>query len=66
MKNKKDSKTIEIRASGGSDVIIMADKIQFVLEKKGGCIIGFDNGSTLTSGASFDDVKNAICMFNKR
>lgn len=53
-------KTIEIRASDGSDIIIMADKIQFVLETKGGCIIGFDGDNTLTTGASFEDVKNAI------
>ena len=36
------------------------NKIQYVLEKKNGCTIAFDNGTFITSSAKIEDVEKAI------
>lgn len=51
---------IEIESTDNTNTIVFADKIQYVLEKGDGCIIGLDNGVCIRSGAKFKDLKKAI------
>ena len=36
------------------------DKIQYVLEKKNGCTIAFDNGTFINSSAKIENIEKAI------
>ena len=51
---------IEIKSTDNTDTIIFVDKIQYVLERENGCIIGLDNGVCIRSGAKFKDFKKSI------
>lgn len=56
MKNKM----LKIESQDHTDTLIFIDKIQYVLEKKNGCTIVFDNGAFITSSAKIEDVEKAI------
>lgn len=51
---------LKIESQDHTDTLIFIDKIQYVLEKKNGCTIVFDNGAFITSSAKIEDVEKAI------
>lgn len=55
-----NKKILKIESQDHTDAIIFIDKIQYVLEKKNGCTIAFDNGTFMTSSIKIQDVEKAI------
>lgn len=55
-----NKKILKIESQDRTDAIIFIDKIQYVLEKKNGCTIAFDNGTFINSSAKIQDVEKAI------
>ena len=53
-------KILKIESQDHTDAIIFIDKIQYVLEKKNGCTIAFDNGTFINSSAKIEDIEKAI------
>lgn len=53
---------LKIESTDNTDVLIDVDKIQYILQKKDGCVIGFDNGDRISTGAEFEDLEQAIEM----
>ena len=53
-------KILKIESQDHTDTLIFIDKIQYVLEKKDGCTIAFDNGTFIKSSAKIQDVEKAI------
>ena len=51
---------LKIESQDHTDTLIFIDKIQYVLEKKNGCTIAFDNGTFITSSAKIEDVEKAV------
>ena len=54
------SKIIKIESENHKDVIIAADKILFVVERKGGSTIIFGNELYLNTTATIEDVQKAL------
>ena len=55
-----NKKILKIKSQDHTDTIIFIDKIQYVLEKKNGCTIAFDNGTFINSSAKIEDIEKAI------
>lgn len=53
-------KILKIESQDHTDTLIFFDKIQYILEKKNGCTIAFDNGTFINSSAKIEDVEKAI------
>ena len=53
-------KILKIESQDHTDILVFIDKIQYVLEKKNGCTIAFDNGTFINSSAKIEDVENGI------
>ena len=51
---------IEIRSTDNTDVIVVIDRIQYVIQKKDHCVIGMDNGDQIKTGAAFKDLRRAL------
>lgn len=51
---------LKIESQDHTDTLIFIDKIQYILEKKNGCTIAFDNGTFINSSAKIEDVEKAI------
>ncbi len=50
---------IEIKSTNNTNVIIRADKIQLVMEKKKGCVVVLDDFRLINTTASYESVKKA-------
>lgn len=53
-------KILKIESQDHTDTLIFIEKIQYVLEKKNGCTIAFDNGTFINSSAKIEAVEKAI------
>ena len=51
---------LEIQSTDNTDVIVLINKIQYVVQKADHCIIGLDNGERISTGAKFSDIKKAL------
>lgn len=51
---------IKIGSDNDTDVLINAPKISSVQKQKNGCRIYFDNGTQIITGASFEEIVDAI------
>lgn len=51
---------IKVKSTDNTDTIIFGDKIQYILQKEKGCIIGLDNGVCIKTSAKFKDIEKAI------
>lgn len=55
-----NKKILKIKSQDHTDAIIFIDKIQYILEKKNGCTIAFDNGTFINSSAKIEDIEKVI------
>ena len=55
-----NKKILKIKSQDHTDKIIFIDKVQYILEKKNGCTIAFDNGTFINSSAKIEDIEKAI------
>lgn len=56
-------KYIKIESTDNTDIIIFVDRIQYIQEKKNGCVIGPEHGVCINSGAEFEDVEKKLKNF---
>ena len=54
------AKYLEIQSTDNTDVIVLINKIQYVVQKADCCVIGLDNGERISTGAKFNDIKKAL------
>lgn len=54
------SKYLEIQSADNTDMIVRIDKIQYIVQKANCCIIGFENGDRISTGAKFNDLKKVL------
>lgn len=54
------AKYLEIESTDNSNVLVVSDKVQYIVQKKDSCIIGLDNGERISTGASFNDLRDAL------
>lgn len=59
------AKYLEIESTDNTNVLVVSDKVQYILQKKDCCIIGLDNGERITTGAKFDDLRDALKGCNR-
>ena len=53
-------KYLEVQSTDNTDMIVRIDKIQYIVQKADCCIIGFENGDRISTGAKFDDLKKVL------
>ena len=54
------AKYLEIQSADNTDMIVLIDKVQYVVQKADCCIIGLENGDRISTGAEFRDIKRAL------
>lgn len=54
------AKYLEIQSTDNTDVIVLINKVQYVIQKADCCVIGLDNGERISTGAKFNDIKKAL------
>ena len=51
---------IEIHSEDNTDVLIVIDKIQYIIQDGDCCVVGLDNGDSIRTHAKFGDLRNAM------